>query len=73
MRKVKNHAVIRRLSEKSYRANRARNRIAILAIALTAMLFSTIFTIGVGTMQSFQRETMRQSGGDCHGIFKNLS
>ena len=73
MRKVKNHAVIRRLSEKSFRANRARNRIAILAIALTAMLFSTIFTIGVGTMQSFQRETMRQSGGDCHGIFKNLS
>ena len=47
--------------------------IAVLAIALTAMLFTTLFTIGIGTVESFQRATMRQSGGDSHGVIKNIS
>ena len=73
MRKVKNQKVIRRLSNRSFQAAKTRNRIAVAAIALTAMLFTALFTIGLGTMENFQRETMRQSGGDCHGTIKNLS
>lgn len=73
MRKVKNKKVIRNLSDKSFRAARTRNSIAILAIALTAMLFTTLFTIGIGSVENFQRETMRQAGGDSHGTIKNLS
>lgn len=73
MRKVKNKKVIRNLSDKSFRAARTRNSIAVLAIALTAMLFTTLFTIGIGSVENFQRETMRQSGGDSHGTIKNLS
>lgn len=73
MRKVKNKAVIRNLADKGFRANKTRNLIAVLAIALTAMLFTTIFTMGLGTIENFQRETMRQSGGDSHGTIKDLT
>lgn len=73
MRKVKNQKAIRDLAAKNYRANKTRNRIAILAIALTTMLFCTLFTIGMGVIDNFQRQTMRQVGGDSHGGFKNLS
>ena len=60
MRKVKNKKVIRRLSDRSFRASRTRNLIAVIAIALTAMLFTTLFTLGIGTVENFQRQTMRQ-------------
>lgn len=73
MRKVKNKKVIQNLARKSFGANKIRNRIAILAVALTTLLFTTIFTLGIGTMEIFQRQTMRQSGGDSHGVMKNLT
>lgn len=73
MRKVKNRKSICNLSDKSFHANKARNRIAALAIALTAMLFTSLFTIGAGTIENFQRQTMLQAGGDSHGVLKNLT
>ena len=73
MRKVRNKKVIDKISYKSFRANRTRNVIAIIAIALTAMLFTTLFTVGIGTAENFQRQTMRQAGGDSHGVLKNLT
>lgn len=73
MRKVKNKKVIQNLAKKSFGANKTRNRIAILAVALITLLFTTIFILGIGTMEIFQRQTMRQSGGDSHGVMKNLT
>lgn len=73
MRKVKNKKVIRNLADKSFKASRTRNMIAVLAIALTAMLFTALFTIGLGTLENFQRATMRQSGGDSHGVIKDVT
>lgn len=70
---MKNKKVIRRLSDRSFRASRTRNLIAVIAIALTAMLFTTLFTLGIGTVENFQRQTMRQSGSDCHGVIKNIT
>lgn len=73
MRNVRNKQAVKRLSDKSFQSSRTRNRIAILAIALTSMLFTALFTIGIGTVENFQTQTMRQSGGDSHGVFKNLN
>lgn len=73
MHKVKNRKVIRRLADKSFQNSRTRNIIAVLAIALTTTLFTTLFTIGMGAIESFQLSTMRQSGGDSHGVIKNLT
>jgi putative ABC transport system permease protein len=73
MIKVKNKKAIRNLADQSYRANQARNRIAIIAIALTAVLFTTLFTLGIGTVESLQKNTMRQAGGDGHAVLKYIT
>ena len=73
MGKVKNNQAIRRLSVRSFGANRTRNVIAAIAIALTAVLFTAVFTIAISLAQQVQRGAMRQAGGDAHGEIKNLS
>ncbi|MEN6347938.1 MAG: ABC transporter permease [Syntrophomonas sp.] len=73
MIKVGNQKAIRNLADKSFRANRTRNLIAIIAIALTAVLFTTLFTMGSGTVESLQRAAMRQAGGDGHAVLKYIT
>ncbi|MDO4261109.1 MAG: ABC transporter permease [Eubacteriales bacterium] len=70
---VKNRKCIRRLSLGSMKASRTRNLIAVLAIALTAMLFTSLFTIALSINQGFQESNFRQVGGISHGGFKYLS
>lgn len=73
MRKVANKEAVRRLSDRGFQANKLRNSIAAVAIALTAMLFTAHFTIGIGALSTFQMQTARQVGGDAHGVLKNLT
>ncbi len=73
MIKVKNKKAIRNLADKSFGANSPRNLIAIIAIALTAILFTTLFTMGIGTVESMQQATMRQAGGDSHATLKYIT
>ncbi len=73
MIKVQNGKAIRNLADKSFRANKTRNLIGIIAIALTAVLFTTLFTLGIGTVESMQKATMRQAGGDGHGMLKHIT
>lgn len=68
-----NRPIIGKLSARYLKANFGRNLIAILAIALTTMMFTSLFTIGQGVLDVQQRETMRQVGGSSHGGFKNLT
>lgn len=70
---VANHACIRRLSFRSFRANRIRNFIAILAIALTSILFTSLFTITLSINHSFQQSNFRQAGGWNHATLKYLT
>ena len=73
MRKVDNKKVIHRLSDRSFRSGKTRNIIAIFAIALTGMLFTALFTVGIGLADNIQKQTMRSAGGDWHGVFKNIT
>ncbi|KNZ43164.1 ABC transporter permease [Acetobacterium bakii] len=73
MIKVNSKKVIAKLSWRSLKANRSRNIIAVCAIALTAILFTTLFTLGIGTVKSLQEATMRQAGGDGHAVLKYIS
>ena len=52
---------------------KTRNIIAIFAIALTGMLFTALFTVGIGLADNIQKQTMRSAGGDWHGVFKNIT
>lgn len=71
--KVKNGSCIRRLSRKSLWASRKRNLIAIMAIALTALLFTSLFTIALSINEGFQQSNFRQAGSFAHGGFKLLT
>ena len=51
MRNVRNNQAVKRLSSKSFRASRTRNIIAAVAIALTAILFTAVFTVGLGLIE----------------------
>ena len=70
---VKNRACIRRLSFRTLYAARRRNLIAIAAIALTSLLFTSLFTIAMSMNSSSQEYTFRQMGGYCHGTFKDVN
>jgi len=73
MIKVANKKVINLLAFKSFKASKTRNIFAIIAIALTTILFTSLFTIGIGMLENFQNETIRQSGGAGHAVLKYIT
>lgn len=73
MLNVGSRKCIRRLSGRSIKNNRTRNVIAVLAVILTAVMFTTLFTIGASIMDAFQLSTMRQVGTSAHAGFKFLT
>ncbi|MEG1027981.1 MAG: ABC transporter permease, partial [Oscillospiraceae bacterium] len=73
MLKVDNKKTIRNLANKSFKASRTRNIVAVIAIALTTILFTSVFTMGIGTVESLQMATMRQAGGDGHAMLKYIT
>ncbi len=71
--RVKNRKTIRNLSLRSFRASGKRNVIAVAAIALTTLLFTSLFTIVMSLNSSYQTYTFRQIGGYAHGTFKDVT
>ena len=71
--KVSNRGCIRRLSLRTLLASRTRNIVAVLAIALTAVLFTSLFTIALSINEGIQQNNFRQAGGWSHGTFKYLT
>lgn len=70
---VSNRKTIRRLSVASFRAAKIRNIITVAAIALTTLLFTVIFTVGMSMKFGFEQSNFRQVGGYAHGGFKYLT
>lgn len=70
---VNNRHCIRNLSRRSMGAARSRNLIAIAAIALTTLLFTSLFTIALSINDAFQMSNFRQVGGYNHGTIKYLT
>lgn len=71
--KVANKKCIRRLAFKNLQSAKLRNLITITAVALTTILFTTLFTIVLSIVENFQQSNFRQVGGIFHGIFKELT
>lgn len=69
---VKNRRTVRRLSLRSLRTSGKRNIIAAVAIALTTVLFTTLFTIVMSINSSYEAYTFRQIGGYAHATFKSV-
>lgn len=70
---VRNRGCIRRLSFKTLLAVRKRNIIAIIAIALTSLLFTSLFTIAMSINATNQNYQFRSVGTYSHGSFKEVS
>lgn len=70
---VSNRKIIRRLSIASFKAAKIRNIITVVAIALTTILFTVIFTVGMSIKHGFEQSNFRQVGGYSHGGFKYLT
>lgn len=71
--KVKNKAYIVRLSKSILNANKNRRNILLLAIALTSILFTSLFSVALGLGKSMETQTMKTVGTISHGSFKELS
>ena len=71
--RVKNRKTIRKLSLRSFQAAGKRNLIAVLAIILTTVLFTSLFTIVMSLNESYQTYTFRGIGSYAHGSFKDVS
>ena len=61
------------LTKRSFAAGRVRNLVAVLAIALTAVLFTSVTTIGMGTLESLSltMQMLKMSSGDAE--VKNMT
>lgn len=71
--KVKNKAYIVRLSKSILNANKSRRNILLLAISLTSILFTSLFSVALGLGKSMETQTMKTIGTISHGSFKELS
>lgn len=70
MRKVSNRKVIRKLSLKILKANWKKNIAVIVAISLTTIMFTTLFSVGMSMLETSRKSTMRQIGVKSMGGFK---
>ena len=68
-----NSPVIKRLSGRYFKAARSRNIIAVIAIVLTTILFTTIFTLGSGLMDTIHDQNIRKAGGDGQAVLSYIS
>lgn len=70
---VSNKKCIRRLALRRMRSSRSANIIAVLAIALTTVLFTSLFTIVMSMLYGYEQSNFRIAGGYAHGCFKYLT
>ena len=70
---VANKSIIRKLTMRFFRAGKTRNIIAVIAIVLTSVMFTSVFTIGGSMLAVIQDYTMRQVGTSAHGGLKYLT
>lgn len=73
MSKVNNKKVIHHIADNTRKASKGRNIVSILAIMLTTLLFTSVFTVGGSIISKQQESTMRQVGGSSHAEYKYLT
>ncbi len=73
MIRVNSKKTIHQVADTSFKADKVRNLFAVIAIILTAVLFSGLFTIADSLLGSMEESMMWQVGGSSHGGFKYLT
>ncbi|MDK2807628.1 MAG: putative transport system permease protein [Clostridiales bacterium] len=73
MLNVSNKGYMIRLNAKRMKAAKTRYLVAVFAIALTCVLFTSLFTIALSINAAIEQANFRQAGGYSHGTFKYLT
>ncbi|MCR5702367.1 MAG: ABC transporter permease [Lachnospiraceae bacterium] len=73
MSNVNNKKAIRKISFSGITTNIKKYIVLVVAVALTSLLFTALFTIGGSLVKEMQLSTMRQVGGSNHAGFKYLT
>ena len=68
-----NQTVIKHLAKKSYRSNKRRNMIVIVALALTAFMITSVFSLGCSYFETFQMQQTRSMGTTADVAITNLT
>ena len=61
------------ISQRTFHNNKARNIVAVLAILMTTLMFTTLFTLARSMSENLIKMTFRQTGYDAHASFKDIT
>ena len=64
---------IRVLNQRTFRKNKGRNLVAVLAILMTTLMFTTLFTLAQSMNKNLVEMTFRQTGYDAQASFKDIT
>ena len=68
-----NKAVIKKLANRSFRSNKMRNVIAVIAITLTTFLFTAVLTIGMGAKGALEYSMAKLMGSSADALVQGVS
>ena len=64
---------IQKLNQRTFKKNRGRNLVAIIAILMTTIMFTTLFTLAQSMSKNMVEMTFRQTGYDGQASFKSIT
>lgn len=65
--------ILKTLTKRSFRQKKGRNLVAVLAVLLTAMMFTTLFTLAQSMGKNLTEMYLRQSGTTAHTSTKSIT
>lgn len=68
-----NNTAIKCLAKKSYRSNKRRNFIVIIALVLTAFMITSVFSLGCSYFETFQLQQIRSMGTTADVAITNIT
>lgn len=64
---------IKTISQRTFRKNRSRNLVSVLAILMTTLMFTTLFTLAQSMRKNLIEMTFRQTGYDAQASCKSIT
>ena len=64
---------IQTLNQRTFKKNKGRNLVAVIAILMTTIMFTTLFTLAQSMSKNMVEMTFRQTGYDGQASFKNIT
>ena len=70
---MKKNSLMKTLTNRVFRQNKGRNFVAVFAILLTTLMFTTLFVLAQSISENMVVMNFRQSGYDAQASFKQIT